>query len=496
MSKQNNLTDFLTDVADAIREKKGTTDKINPQNFSEEIRGIESGGGITSWEWNDVNFYDYEGTILYSYTWDEFVAKNEMPPLPTHHEGLVCQEWNYTLEEVLEQGGRCDVGAIYIPSDGKTHIKIQHGGNVEYHISFSASEIGGVTIDWGDGSTTTNSSTSVEYYSHLYNNGGKYDISISVNKGNINSFAVKSNLGELIQDVIGVYIGRGINSLGNDAFNRTSLSVITTPNSMVKFGERVFNDTFCRHINIPRGTASPQVFQGANLLETFSLPNTPITANQFYFNYMNSLKHMHIPSNLSFSSASFTIQDKGRLVTVSSSVLNKNVSTKGNVLVVKGVLICGSNSSIIPQDITSIVDRAFIYRGQLIEAIIPDSCTKIGVAAFNFCCGLKRLRLPEGLTEIARDAFGRLYSLKGVLDIPPSVSKIGNYAFSGTSYLDGFNFSRHTSIPTLSATSAFPSNIKLIVPDALYDQWIAATNWASLKARIVKASEFVEPTNE
>lgn len=45
MSKQDNLTDFLTDVADAIREKKGTTDKINPQNFSEEIRGIESGGG-------------------------------------------------------------------------------------------------------------------------------------------------------------------------------------------------------------------------------------------------------------------------------------------------------------------------------------------------------------------------------------------------------------------------------------------------------------------
>lgn len=45
MSKQDNLTDFLVDVADAIREKKGTTEKINPQDFSEEIRGIESGGG-------------------------------------------------------------------------------------------------------------------------------------------------------------------------------------------------------------------------------------------------------------------------------------------------------------------------------------------------------------------------------------------------------------------------------------------------------------------
>lgn len=44
MSKQDNLTDFLTDVADAIREKKGSSEKINPQNFSEEIRSIESGG--------------------------------------------------------------------------------------------------------------------------------------------------------------------------------------------------------------------------------------------------------------------------------------------------------------------------------------------------------------------------------------------------------------------------------------------------------------------
>jgi hypothetical protein len=48
MSKENNLTDFLTDVADAIREKKGTSEKINPQNFSEEIRSIQSGGEVNT----------------------------------------------------------------------------------------------------------------------------------------------------------------------------------------------------------------------------------------------------------------------------------------------------------------------------------------------------------------------------------------------------------------------------------------------------------------
>lgn len=44
MAKNNNLTDFLTDVADTIRAKKGTSDLINPQDFSTEINGL--GGTI------------------------------------------------------------------------------------------------------------------------------------------------------------------------------------------------------------------------------------------------------------------------------------------------------------------------------------------------------------------------------------------------------------------------------------------------------------------
>ena len=42
MAKNDNLKDLLTDVADAIREKKGTTELINPQNFADEIKSIET----------------------------------------------------------------------------------------------------------------------------------------------------------------------------------------------------------------------------------------------------------------------------------------------------------------------------------------------------------------------------------------------------------------------------------------------------------------------
>ena len=43
MAKNNNLKDFVTGVAGAIREKKGTTELINPQDFENEIRTIQTG---------------------------------------------------------------------------------------------------------------------------------------------------------------------------------------------------------------------------------------------------------------------------------------------------------------------------------------------------------------------------------------------------------------------------------------------------------------------
>ena len=40
MAKNNNLSDFVTDLADAIRAKCGTTGTINPQDFSKFVGGM------------------------------------------------------------------------------------------------------------------------------------------------------------------------------------------------------------------------------------------------------------------------------------------------------------------------------------------------------------------------------------------------------------------------------------------------------------------------
>lgn len=52
MAKNDNLSDFMTDIADAIRAKKGTSEPINAQDFSAEIASIETGGGGAMEYWS------------------------------------------------------------------------------------------------------------------------------------------------------------------------------------------------------------------------------------------------------------------------------------------------------------------------------------------------------------------------------------------------------------------------------------------------------------
>lgn len=91
MAKNDNLGDFLKDVADSIRTKTGTTELINAQDFSDKILSISSGGGNTlknfldatkstkylfnSYEGNDIpNLIQYNDTsevtnMSYMYEW-------------------------------------------------------------------------------------------------------------------------------------------------------------------------------------------------------------------------------------------------------------------------------------------------------------------------------------------------------------------------------------------------------------------------------------------
>ena len=78
----------LTSVADAIRIKGKTTASLDfPDGFVGAIDNIKTGDDAPVAE-KDVNFYDYDGTLLHSYTVAEAQELTELPELP-EREGLI-----------------------------------------------------------------------------------------------------------------------------------------------------------------------------------------------------------------------------------------------------------------------------------------------------------------------------------------------------------------------------------------------------------------------
>lgn len=122
----------------------------------------------------DVNFYDYDGTLLYSYTLAEAQALTELPPLPDWHKRLIPYGWNWTLDEVTSLDYRADIGALYDTEDHATYIGLDiiEPKNASVTLRFS----GNADIDWGDGTTSSGVTAPVV---HSYPSVGKYEIKLS-----------------------------------------------------------------------------------------------------------------------------------------------------------------------------------------------------------------------------------------------------------------------------------------------------------------------------
>ena len=103
-------------------ESKGVTVPASAKldDYSDYVDSIQTGGGGGSAS-DAVRFFDYDGTILYSYSASDFAALTAMPSNPTHT-GLTSQGWNWTLADAKAQVtamGSCDIGQMYVTSDGK-----------------------------------------------------------------------------------------------------------------------------------------------------------------------------------------------------------------------------------------------------------------------------------------------------------------------------------------------------------------------------------------
>lgn len=211
-----------------------------------------------------VNFYDYDGILVNSYTAEEFAQLSAMPINPAH-EGLTAQGWNWSLSDAktyVANYGKLNIGQSYITSDGKTRLYISlHEGRLSPQLGLGIN--GSVDVDWGDGSeheTMTGSDVNTAVYKeHKYAREGNYIIALTVTgKASIiepvsyssyscllNKVGGDHNTGRTyLNSLIKIEIGDNV-SIARSAFtNCFSLTSITIPNAITSISSSAFQNCY------------------------------------------------------------------------------------------------------------------------------------------------------------------------------------------------------------------------------------------------------------
>ena len=305
----------LSAIGDSIRAKTGKTDMISPLKMPTEIASIQTGGSSAPVSANAVTFYDYDGTIVASYTLKEAQALTSLPDAPTH-DGLTFQGWNWSLADINALTRSMNIGAMYITDDGKTrlHIHIADKARSTVPLYISQTVANGITIDWGDGSATeTLAGTGNVNTSHVYGVAGDFTISLTVADGctlgfghNSNSYCVMGITGtngkvycNMLQNV---EIGSGVTNIRGYAFYSCySLSSITIPDGVTSIGDNTFDScSSLSSITIPDGVTSIRgyAFYNCSSLSSITIPDGVTSIRNNTFDSCYSLSSITIPDGV------------------------------------------------------------------------------------------------------------------------------------------------------------------------------------------------------
>lgn len=414
----------LASVADAIRAKGGTSAQLAfPSEFVSAIGDISTGGG--GLEQKQINFIDYDGTLLHSYSKEEFSQLTDLPENPSHT-GLTSQGWNWTKQQITAQitalpDSPVWIGQMYITTSGKTEIDVTlQDPDLSPYLILAVN--GTVIVDWGDGSSTDTvtgtSLTSSIFTQHVYSSEGSYTISIEVSSGSFTFFNDNASSTALLglmsgrratvvyaKNVNSIRLGSGITSFMDSGLCRViGLETITIPSSVTSIGTYTFSNCWkLKSITLPSTLTSitDHAFYECHVLESVSLPGglTSILGAGA-FNNCYALESVTIPYGVTgdISTALFY-----------------------NCFVLKSVAF--------PNGITSIGGNAFYNCYAIKSVIFSNNMTSMGTYIFNNCYALESVVLPSSLQAISNYAFQACYRLKSIT-IPSSVTNIGNYAFN------------------------------------------------------------------
>lgn len=297
----------------------------------------EGGGTTAPVSAKDVNFYDYDGQLLHSYTLTEAQALTELPPAPTpKREFLVFDGWNWTLDEVKAFGRKVDVGATYTTIDGATRlvVSVPHPTDLSVTLNFR----GNATIDWGDGNTqsVTNGLYARNAIAHTYPGTGRYTIKLAYTQGQLYSLADEVNSIPIVGDaeqksngkLVEFYLGAMPLPFVDKLLGYSYGLELCTLNSSANVDNNVFFNCYrLRFFVYPKNTKSTggSAFYGCESLSGCAL-NAKMagTVNNNAFRFCRPLEKITIPDGVT-GVATYVFQNSP----LREVVIPKNVTTIG-----------------------------------------------------------------------------------------------------------------------------------------------------------------------
>lgn len=376
-----------------------------------------------------VKVIDYDGTVLMEKKGNTGDII-DLPVAPVHDK-LVFQGWsasvNVSDNKVTIADNDIMVGAVYTTASGQNEFDITLTKVTGLSVTLNMDG----TKDWGDGTSDTATT-------HTYTVYGDYTIKC-------NGTITKNVFGST-DSVHNYYCkkARLVTNIGTNAFyDCFSLNSITLSNVVTRVGTTAFYNCIS--------------------LTNVIIPNSVISVGTGAFQNCHSLNRILIPNSIT---------------NIENSIFDSCYSL---------------DNIILPNSVTIINPYAFAYCYSLQSIIIPDGVTEISTYVFSRCYSLNNIVLPDSVTVIGNGAFAYCYSLTNII-LPNSITQIKDYAFQDCYSLIKYDFSSHTSVPSISNVNVF-TNInaitKIIVPDNLYDEWIATSRWIDYSSYIYKVSEEV-----
>ena len=142
---------------------------------------------------------------------------------------------------------------------------------------------------------------------------------------------------------------------------------------------------------------------------------------------------------------------------------------------------------------------SYMFVGCTSLTAAPELPTTLGYACyermFKNCTSLTTVpELPA--TNMSSWCYSGMFdgctSLKRI-KMNASSGNFGDFMFNGCTSLELVDMTGSTGVPELVNINNFDNTndtYKVVVPDSLYDTWIAATNWASIASHIMKKSDW------